>query len=287
MKTILLATDLSEYSDRALERAMELALENKATLHILHVIPDYKAKSLSKSLKADTESVIGKYVSEYKIAPKIKVKIHVAPLKEAIYTEILEQAHKIKAELIVMGLHRKAGLIDMFTGTTAERVARLGSFPVLMVKNKAIGPYRKILWPTDFSPAASAALRLAADLSPQAAFYAVHAFEIPVYAIETGVIYLETKAAVMEQDQKALNKWIEDETKAFSKKHKGQKLNLTGKLVHAPVLEAISKQAKNTKSECIAIGAHSRTGYAPALLGSLAGTLLSNPPADILVVRQK
>ncbi|MCB1590897.1 MAG: universal stress protein [Alphaproteobacteria bacterium] len=287
IKSILLATDLSPQSDRAMERAIKLAVEKKCELHILHIVPNYIAKKLSSSLKTETEELLKSFIADYKESKKLKVKTTVSQQNQSVYAEILACAHKVKASLIVMGLHRKTSLPDMFIGTTAERVVRKGAWPVLLVKNKPVGPYRNVVCATDFSTSARQALRLAVDFSPSAKFHAIHAYEIPVYAIETGPIYLETKAAVLEQDQKALDKFIETECKSFVRKYKKMSLALSGKLVNAPVLESINKHIKNTKADLLTLGAHGRAGFAHALLGSLAGTLLADPPCDILVAREK
>lgn len=65
MKNILLATDLSEKADRALERALKIAKEQKAKLHIIHIAPAYtgpkhnKKWALDRSARRKTRSSTG------------------------------------------------------------------------------------------------------------------------------------------------------------------------------------------------------------------------------------
>jgi nucleotide-binding universal stress UspA family protein len=74
---------------------------------------------------------------------------------------ILRAAAEIQADLIVMGSHRKQLLLDIFIGTTIERVIRKGSFPVLMVNHDAQRRYERVVAPVDMSDASANALRAA------------------------------------------------------------------------------------------------------------------------------
>ncbi|MCB1680763.1 MAG: universal stress protein [Alphaproteobacteria bacterium] len=285
MKNILLATDLTTNSDRAMERALKLAKEQKSTLHLVHALPHYKAKKVSSSLKTATEDLMRGYLKDYKDAESVKTTVQ-AVTGQDIYAAILETAKKVNAEMIILGLHGKTKLPDLFAGTTAERIIRMGIWPVLMVRNKPVGPYKNVLSAVDFSPSSQAALRLSSTLAPQASFFAVHAYEVPVYPFETSYIYLETKVAVLDEDQRRIDKFVADEIKLSKKKNKSG-MKLTGRIIQGPVYEVLAKQVKNTKSDLLAVGSHGRVGIMPTLLGSLAGTLLTHPPCDILVVREK
>ena len=74
---------------------------------------------------------------------------------------ILRTAGSIKADLIVMGAHRKQLLRDIFVGTTIERVIRTGPYPVLMVNNEVKQPYRNVLAAVDMSEPSANAIRAA------------------------------------------------------------------------------------------------------------------------------
>ena len=49
------------------------------------------------------------------------------------YQVIVEQAHKIKADMIVMSTRGRSALHDFLVGSVAERVVRNATCPVLMV----------------------------------------------------------------------------------------------------------------------------------------------------------
>ena len=74
---------------------------------------------------------------------------------------ILKTAAEVNADLIVMGSHRKQLLLDIFIGTTIERVIRKGSFPVLMVNHEAQRKYENVVAAIDMSDASANAVRVA------------------------------------------------------------------------------------------------------------------------------
>lgn len=287
MRNILLATDLAANSDRATERALKLAKETGAKLHIVHALPGYKAKKLASSLKEDTEDLIKGYVYDYKDSEGLNITINALQGGET-YAEILGHAKKIKADLIVMGMHGKTKIRDLFIGTTLERVVRKGVWPVLMVKNKPTGgPYQSIVAGVDFAPGSRAALRTAMEIAPKAVFSVVHVYNIPVYAGEMSYVYVESQAIMEEEQQKMLNAFLKTETAHFKKEHNGAASRLSGKLVQGPIYDTLVQQAKNAKADVIALGAHGRMGIMPGKLGGAAEDILANPPCDILVARDR
>ena len=81
---------------------------------------------------------------------------------------ILERAREQSADLIVLGEPGKQGLKEFVLGTTAERVVPHSDRPVLIVKQRASGAYRRVLVAIDFSEGASRALEAAYEAAPAA-----------------------------------------------------------------------------------------------------------------------
>ncbi len=284
MKKILLATDFATNTDRATERALKLAKETGAALHIVHVMPAYKAKKLKNSLQQEMADLIEAYVYDYKDSEDVAITINILNGRTA-FAEILGYAQKIKAELIVMGMHSKAKFQDLFVGTTIERIARKGAIPLLMVKNKPTGSYQSILSPVDFSPGSRAALRLAMELVPHGVFEVIHAYNIPIAYPTTAEYALQAYAQTEKTQQKHMISFMNTELSHFKKEHNGQTKRLSQKLVQGSAYETIIKEAKKEKVDLITIGAHGRSVLTPSKLGGVAADILTNPPCDILVVK--
>lgn len=145
-KTILVATDFSEFSDRAVKEALDMAENYKAKLIILHVIDenlqqcvvDYclSAEAFSELQDKSEQNSRQKMEEEFrKLSPRkegdgVAFKIRTG----APYTEILHEQQEDRADLIVLGSHGKRGFIHNMLGGVAEKVTRGASVPVLVVR---------------------------------------------------------------------------------------------------------------------------------------------------------
>lgn len=140
-RNILVAVDGSKESDRAVEIATELASKTAAKLVFLHVVnvPDlgipFDGNRPEKALRgALTEA--GR-----KILDKA---IEVAKKKDILATKkisegypamtIVKEASALAADLIVMGSRGTTGVERILIGSTAEKVLRWATIPVLVVK---------------------------------------------------------------------------------------------------------------------------------------------------------
>ncbi|MDA3903199.1 MAG: universal stress protein [Desulfuromusa sp.] len=283
MKSILLATDLAGETDRAVERAIKLALSFKTTLHILHVCPpaDLSSKeNVPSSPSQDMKERLNSYLASNKELASVEHTITVKENREP-FAEIIKLADEVKAELIVMGMHGKAKLRDRFVGTTIEKVIRKGNRPVLMVKNKPLGEYKNLLAGTDFSAGSGQALQLALTLAPKGTLNLVHFYDIPDTAI--GDKITQYAGDVIETSEKAkLEKFVTDHGAELKKLADGQP-DLHYRFAQGEAYAGLLREAAEVKAELIAIGAHSRPSLMPYKLGGTAHDILTNPPCDVLV----
>lgn len=157
LQTILVATDLSSRSALALSRARMLADINGARLSVLHVLDDVNDQP-DRSGHTDDHTKLTQHVeSVLDGTAELDIRLHVGDPFE----EILGIAAESDADLIVIGAPRRRRLLDFFTGTTAERVIRRSTTPVLTVHAAPQRPWRKILCAFDASDSATNALRIA------------------------------------------------------------------------------------------------------------------------------
>ncbi len=145
-KTLLFATDFSEGATRAVDHARSLAKTFGAHLHLLHVITELADKrrrrvppdvidlfirEVTTHAKEDMETFRDKYFSD---AKEQGFEVTTEVVVGTGYQDILEQAEKVKADLIVMGTHGRTGIEKVLVGSTAERIVRNSTIPVLTVK---------------------------------------------------------------------------------------------------------------------------------------------------------
>ena len=138
---ILVATDGSQYSDKALEYAVNIAKVFGAKLYIIHVVEEDKVALASSAIPITTNIIddlvrIGNEIlsraREYAKSRGIDAEVILARGNAA--DKILETADKINADLIIVGSRGLKGLARFLLGSVSERVVRHSNKPVLVVK---------------------------------------------------------------------------------------------------------------------------------------------------------
>lgn len=180
---IVVATDFSEFSERAVQRAARIAQQHHAELHLLHVV---RPLDLYPSLTL-TPDEFGHSDLELQQAEQTRVETMAATLSTQFgisarpvtrlgraHTEIAAYAQEVAADLVVAGSRGESTLMDLFLGSTASRLLRVATCPVLIVKKPADEPYRKVLAAVDFSPMSAAVLSLAFSLADGARVETLH-----------------------------------------------------------------------------------------------------------------
>jgi len=280
MKKLLLATDLSPRSELALRRALRLAREHNAALAVIHIVDDDLPSSLAEVTKAGAEQIIRAQLAASPNGAQTEVSIKVASGKP--FSDILAHAAGEKAELIVLGMHRKAGIKELFRGTTAERVIRTGHIPVLVVRSGAKETYRRVVVGTDFSVHARRAMQVALRLAPGAELYLVHGFLVPFQGFMYGP---DTHRQVEAEHQRWMTAMIDDEMRIFLTSFEGAPPRVHQVVREGMAQEVILKEVASNRADLLVLGTHGRTGVAHAVLGSVAEDLLAEAPCDVLVAR--
>jgi nucleotide-binding universal stress UspA family protein len=279
---ILAATDFSTRSQRAVRRAGVLARDSgDAGLTLVHVVDNDQPSDLVALESREAERILGEQIAaiaELRGLPSRALVVEGDP-----FDGILRAAASTKADLVVMGAHRKQLLRDIFVGTTIERVVRTGPVPVLMVNREADRPYRTALAAVDLSDPSTNALRtsMALGLPGGARLALVHAF-LPL---------AKGKMAYAGLSRETIDRHVADERERATKELiaflEANGLNDHGQSVRveegAP-FEVIAAAVEQVKPDVLILGTHGRTGIAKALLGSVAEEVLRSLDVDILAV---
>jgi nucleotide-binding universal stress UspA family protein len=134
-KNILLATDGSPSCETAVDRAIELASDNSASLTAVSVV--YTNDEYLALAPGIVEELIGK--AKDKLATieqkgeEAGVVIDVAVKEGEAYEAITSLAQKNNVDLIVMGSHGRKGLQSILMGSVTERTIGYTACPVLVV----------------------------------------------------------------------------------------------------------------------------------------------------------
>ena len=141
---ILVPTDFSEHSSRALGYAAALARRLGAKLVLLHVVPSEALDSLAKAhvppypvdlVYEDLgHQVRGQFVE--RVAPEVRrtLETETLVLPGVPFLEILHVARVKRVDLIVMATHGRTGLSHALMGSVTEKVIRRAPCPVLSIR---------------------------------------------------------------------------------------------------------------------------------------------------------
>ena len=135
---IMCPVDFDEGSLLALDLAVEIAKKNDALLRLVHVArvprPDMDVP-LPFSPNPRWERVARKKLERLgaeRVEGKVRYQIHV--LSGSPDQDIVAEADRVNADLIVMGTHGRRGINHFVLGSVAESVLRAAKCPVLVTR---------------------------------------------------------------------------------------------------------------------------------------------------------
>jgi nucleotide-binding universal stress UspA family protein len=142
---ILVPTDFSEYSDKALIQALDIAQEYKAKVYVVHVVHEKISHSLDdyeltpESIKSmETKMVNGARKKLQKQIDKIPQSKEVEVFSEVVRgipsEEILKMQTEKDIDLIIISSLGRTGLAKYFIGGVARNVLKGSICPVLLTK---------------------------------------------------------------------------------------------------------------------------------------------------------
>ena len=129
MQRIMLATDFSERSDRALRRAVLLARSHGARLDLVHVVDDDRPQRIVQHEVEDARAMLRELARALERDDGVQTDIDI--ILSDPFAGIVTAAAERQPDLLVIGPHRRPILRDVFLGTTAERTIRPAAGPMV------------------------------------------------------------------------------------------------------------------------------------------------------------
>ena len=147
-KHILLPTDGSKLSNKAVKQAIEVAKELGAKITAVHIVGDYhlalpdegfempEIPTLKKRFEEEGATRAKKILGAVKAAAKIAgVECDVVMATSDVpYKTIINEATKFKCDLIVMASHGRRGLDGILLGSETQKVLTHSKIPVLVCR---------------------------------------------------------------------------------------------------------------------------------------------------------
>jgi nucleotide-binding universal stress UspA family protein len=282
-RRLLLATDLSARCDRALDRAVQLVRDWRAELVVMTVV---ETPERPDPLRVPTWPPVEDDESRRRVAQRqlerdaaslglpARIRIGHGDAASAISTA----AAADDCSLIIAGMARNEPFGRFLVGSTVEQLARTVAQPVLVVRNRVHGKYKRILVATDFSEASRHALHEAVRLFPHRDLLLYHAYAIPVAAAADPAARAQIRRNIEVGECAGFLAGSDLPAEARGRLRvviEGEGLEI-----------ALGRYVWEHNVDLAVLGTHGRTWLMNVLLGSTAGRLLHWLPCDTMIVRQ-
>lgn len=282
--SILLATDLSARCDRALDRAEQLAGQWQAELVALNVLepmpvaPDRTLISLYGENGDDNAEIalqqLLRDVAGFAVQPRVRI------VKGNTAEAIRQAAAEEHCELIVTGMARNEMFGRFLLGTTVEKLARMVAQPLLVVRYRPHGPYRKVVVATDFSEPSRHALHAAMRFFADSTLIVYHAYTAPL----TGMAMHQEDAA--SGGMSAIEaRSVGERFLAGSNLTPEQRQRLRLVVEYGAPEVVLAQYVRQNDIDLVVMGTHGHGGLWANLLGSSVTRLLDWLPCDTMIVR--
>jgi nucleotide-binding universal stress UspA family protein len=142
---ILVPTDFSDYSDKALKQALDIAKQYNAKVFLFHVIPrevnrcvadvclgDDVVRDLEDQLNARAQENLQKQLGKFPQSQEVSVTTEVG--KGIPYEAILQEAVDNGIDLIVIASLGRSGIARFLIGSVSRNVLKGAKCPVLLTK---------------------------------------------------------------------------------------------------------------------------------------------------------
>lgn len=143
LSKVLCPVDFSEYSKHALTYAVALATQFRSQLTLVHVVEPIHlpldiamgAPGILRYEDGVVERAREQLENLLDAPTKAELSVDTRVLEGVAFVEIVRLAREEETDLIVLATHGVSGIAHLLLGSTAEKVVRKASCPVLTVKS--------------------------------------------------------------------------------------------------------------------------------------------------------
>jgi len=293
IKKILVATDLSSNSAKAIDRGFLLAKTCGAHLSIVHAVGIETLAPLREWLGADLGAVSQKILDEAK--ERLEEVVADSSMKEGIPADlhveegfagsvIPKLSENEGIDLVLLGAHGSGFLQRMLVGSTASRLLRKSKCPVLVVKEDAHRSYKRALIAVDFSPASETAIRLARQAAPDADLVLLHIFDVP---FEGKMHFAGVSQDVIQEYRGEARARATQNLQSLAHSAGLTAKDYSGIVVNGDATRCIIESEERYRCDLVVMGKHGTHVTEDLLLGSVTKRVLAESRCDVLVVIDK
>lgn len=274
IRSIVAATDLSAPARHAADRAARLAQRTGASLTLMHAASGSALDQLRR-LVGNGEEISRTLLDDS------RRRLHEQAVVGASVDEIVRISGERNADLVVTGTRGSAFVRSHLVGSTAERIVKRSLKPVLMVRQAAHEPYRRVLVPVDFSDWSAHSVRLARQVAPEAMLVLMHAVQAP---FEGHMRYAGVREDLIAEYRDKARVEACEQLEALASElalSRSEWIGVTPDAGDAWV--QIVQQEQEQDCDLIVIGKHGRNTVEELIVGSTTHMVIVEASGDVLV----
>lgn len=282
LKNLVIGSSLSEHSDGVVRTGLAIAKATGATAWLLHTASLFEDPSGTGATASGAgaswnrlreqleEQARRTWLSALPGFTPNQVRLTVG----APHRMIVELAESVQADLVVVG----ASESSLHLGSTADRVIRKATCPVLAVRNESAFPPHIVEFPVDLSPVSASALRQGL------AFLA----QLGLQGVESEALFILNPFEVggsIHFTPEQIESFASAELKRFvAASAPGRECPRSTRVCIGYEREAILATIRDRQVDLAVLGTHGRGGFERFMLGSVAAAMLKSAQCNLLIV---
>jgi nucleotide-binding universal stress UspA family protein len=285
IRTMVAGVATVQEADPILAPAIALAEATGATLHLVHAyeLPDPLLSAYARdgvlgpdfgaNYREHFRTELLERVRAISDSPNIRCHAVAGPASEVV----CETAEKYDADLLLVGATRAGKFLRSILGSTAERVVRAATVPVLVLRQPTAVPVQRVLLTTDLSEFSADVHERGLDLVE--ALYDREHLELRSLLV---VWYDLAFPPPLRRD--SLEIVAEAELDAFLVGRNPRELSVEPRVRIGDPAKEITTEAMEWPADLLVLGTHSRMKRSRFLLGSVAEATVRATTTNVLIL---
>ena len=274
---LLVATDLTERSDLALRRGVQMAGGLGADLRVLHVVEAGLPRRVALRRLNEARSVIQEQMGL--LTGRAPSDLSISVTIGEPHLEIIREAIEHASDVIVVGPHRRSSLSEPGIEPTVARVLRYSTRPILFVRDIPASQYKHAVVEVNLTATSPHVIAAARRLAPTAEIHLVHVYSGEDVAYLDATPSIESRAARLRRVHAFL-----DLLPATRTGSSGDGIRSSVTLARGPALDALASTIAQRRADLAAIGLRPVDTCDLRQALDLNRQSLGARPCDVLVV---
>lgn len=281
---ILVTTDFSPESDRALDYALALARRYDARIYLAHVLaPDaflYSEPALAEATYEKVRQAAEQGLADILVSGKLRGVPHEVLLEEGkVWPVLAKLIPKHEVDMVVTATHGRGKVTKVLIGSVAEEIFRQADCAVLTVGPRVKDePAREvelknILFATDFGHGAEKAAAYAFSLAQE------HGARLTMLHV------IQEATAFTEESVRRQREFNVENLRRLVPEGAENWCQPVFRATFGEAVEEITTMARETNADLIVMGAKSRNSLAGHVPATIAYSVVSKASCPVLTVR--